>query len=110
MLLAVQHRCVLACGCKCALSCHFFSQKDTAEIVSKAKAPLADIRRYLKATGLIELRHIRKLSSLCAQTYYIKKLTVRLQWFALLEIFCVCAAVSSAPGRLRLHSSAVSAF
>ena len=83
--------------------------------MSKAKAPLADIRRYLKATGLIELRHIRKLSSLCAQTYYIKKLTVRLRWFALLEV-CVCVkfvlrvCVNSAPGQLPLHSSAVSAF
>ena len=45
---------------------------------AEAKAPPADILRYLKATGLIELRYIRKLSSLCAQTYYIRKLTVRL--------------------------------
>ncbi|KAK9831400.1 hypothetical protein WJX81_001243 [Elliptochloris bilobata] len=48
---------------------------DAAETKAKIKAPPADIRRYLKATGLIELRYIRKLSSLCAQTYYIKKLT-----------------------------------
>lgn len=68
-----------------ALNGYLFLQKDTADTMSKTKAPLADIRRYLKATGLIELRHIRKLSSLCAQTYYIKKLTVRLQGFALLE-------------------------
>ncbi len=50
---------------------------DAAQAKSKPKAPPADIRRYLKATGLIELRYIRKLSSLCTQTYLIKKLTVR---------------------------------
>ena len=50
---------------------------DAAQTKSKPKAPPADIRRYLKATGLIELRYIRKLSSLCTQTYLIKKLTVR---------------------------------
>ena len=52
-------------------------QADAAETKGDVKAPPADIRRYLKATGLIELRYIRKLSSLCAQTYYIRKLTVR---------------------------------
>ena len=50
-----------------------------------AKAPPADIRRYLKATGLIELRYIRKLSGLCAQTYYIRKLTVRFCWSSFLQ-------------------------
>jgi len=53
------------------------AQVDAAQTKSKPKAPPADIRRYLKATGLIELRYIRKLSSLCTQTYLIKKLTVR---------------------------------
>jgi hypothetical protein len=41
-----------------------------------AKAPPADIRRYLKATGLMETRYIRMLSSLCAETYYLNKLNV----------------------------------
>lgn len=40
------------------------------------KAPPADIRRYLKATGLMETRYIRMLSSLCAETYYLNKLNV----------------------------------
>ncbi|KAK9906702.1 hypothetical protein WJX75_006470 [Coccomyxa subellipsoidea] len=42
-----------------------------------AKAPPADIRRYLKATGLMETRYIRMLSSLCAETYYLNKLNKR---------------------------------
>ena len=61
-------------------SCRACVQADAAVTKADAKAPPADIRRYLKATGLIELRYMRKLSSLCAQTYYIRKLTVRLCW------------------------------
>ena len=57
-----------------------------------AKAPPAEIRRYLKATGLIELRYIRKLSSLCAQTYYIRKLTVRLCWSGFCGFWQDCPA------------------
>ena len=41
------------------------------------KAPPADIRRYLRATGLMETRYVRMLSSLCAETYYLNKLSVR---------------------------------
>jgi hypothetical protein len=41
------------------------------------KAPPADIRAYLKATGLHETRYVRMLSSLCAETYYLSKLSVR---------------------------------
>ena len=42
-----------------------------------ASPPPADIRRFLRPTGLQEARYIRMLSSLCAQTYYLPKLTVR---------------------------------
>ncbi len=52
-------------------------QVDTAVKRREAvKAPPADIRRYLKATGLMETRYIRMLSSLCAETYYLNKLNV----------------------------------
>ena len=40
------------------------------------KAPTADIRQYLKPTGLMETRYIRMLSSLCNETYYLSKLSV----------------------------------
>ena len=52
-----------------------------AQVSSKqeqpVKAPPADIRAYLKATGLHETRYVRMLSSLCAETYYLTKLNVR---------------------------------
>ena len=73
--------------------CRACVQADAAVTKADAKAPPADIRRYLKATGLIELRYIRKLSSLCAQTYYIRKLTVRLCWR---HFFCRAALLTSA--------------
>jgi len=40
------------------------------------EAPPADIRPYLKPTGLMEIRYIRMLSSLCNETYYLSKLSV----------------------------------
>ncbi|BDA46183.1 probable phospholipase A1 PLIP3, chloroplastic [Coccomyxa sp. Obi] len=53
-------------------------QVDTAVKRREAvKAPPADIGRYLKATGLMETRYIRMLSSLCAETYYLNKLNKR---------------------------------
>lgn len=53
-------------------------QVDTAVKRREAvKAPPADIRRYVKATGLMETRYVRMLSSLCAETYYLNKLNVR---------------------------------
>lgn len=76
-----------------ALSLSCCAQADAAVTKADAKAPPADIRRYLKATGLIELRYIRKLSSLCAQTYFIRKLTVRLCWRT---YFCENALLTSA--------------
>ena len=39
-----------------------------------------DLRRFLRPTGDSETRYIRMLSSLCAQTYYIEKLTSRTLW------------------------------
>jgi hypothetical protein len=44
---------------------------------TKEKKPPADIRRFLKPTGLMETRYIRMLSSLCADTYMLSKLSVR---------------------------------
>lgn len=42
----------------------------------KEKEPAADISKYLRGTGLMETRYVRMVSSLCAQTYYMHKLTV----------------------------------
>ena len=44
----------------------------------KEKEPPADISKYLRGAGLMEMRYVRMVSSLCAQTYYMKKLTVSL--------------------------------
>ena len=49
-----------------------------ADEEAAVKAPPADIRRYLRTTGLMETRYVRMLSSLCAETYYLNKLSVRL--------------------------------
>ncbi len=42
----------------------------------KQKEPAADISKYLRGAGLMETRYVRMVSSLCAQTYYMHKLTV----------------------------------
>jgi hypothetical protein len=42
----------------------------------KQKEPAADISKYLGGAGLMETRYVRMVSSLCAQTYYMHKLTV----------------------------------
>ena len=42
----------------------------------KEKEPPADISKYLRGAGLMEMRYVRMVSSLCAQTYYMHKLTV----------------------------------
>ncbi len=61
------------------------------------KAPPADIRRYLKPTGLMEMRYIRMLSSLCNETYYLSKLSVGIPALPFCLVACLqfyyCAAV-----------------
>ena len=53
------------------------SQAQSAgEKEAAVKAPPADIRQYLKPTGLMETRYIRMLASLCNETYYLSKLSV----------------------------------
>lgn len=42
----------------------------------KEKEPPADISKYLRGVGLLEMRYMRMVSNLCAQTYYMQKLTV----------------------------------
>jgi hypothetical protein len=51
-------------------------QADATTRKRVVKGPPADIRRYLKATGMMETRYIRMLSSLCNETYYLNKLSV----------------------------------
>ena len=51
--------------------------EEASKQVQPVKAPPADIRAYLKATGLHEMRYVRMLSSLCAETYYLSKVSVR---------------------------------
>ncbi|KAL0023962.1 hypothetical protein WJX77_003641 [Trebouxia sp. C0004] len=46
----------------------------------KQKEPAADISKYLRGAGLMETRYVRMVSSLCAQTYYMHKLTKESLW------------------------------
>ncbi len=50
------------------------------------KKALPDIREYIKPAGMMETRYMRLLSSLCAQTYVMHKLTVRL----VERVSCTC--------------------
>ena len=40
------------------------------------KVPPMDISHLLRTTGLMETRYIRQMASMCAQTYYLNKLSV----------------------------------
>jgi hypothetical protein len=40
------------------------------------KKALPDIRHFIKPAGMMETRYVRLLSSLCAQTYVMHKMTV----------------------------------
>ncbi|KAL3137117.1 hypothetical protein ABBQ32_006694 [Trebouxia sp. C0010 RCD-2024] len=46
----------------------------------KEKEPPADISKYLRGAGLLEMRYVRLVSNLCAQTYYMHKLTKESLW------------------------------
>ena len=50
--------------------------KQEAEAAKGARLPPPDISSYLRPAGLMETRYVRLLSSLCAQTYYLSKMTV----------------------------------
>lgn len=43
-------------------------------------AAFPDIRAFLRPVGVMETRYVRALSSLCALTYHLDKLTVRAAW------------------------------
>ena len=45
--------------------------------VKGVRLPPPDISSYLRPAGLMETRYVRLISSLCAQTYYLSKMTVR---------------------------------
>ena len=71
----------------------------------KQKEPAADISKYLRGAGLMETRYVRKVSSLCAQTYYMHKLTVcslkLYKYVAVIAFFgrwsAVCSYLSKVP-------------
>ncbi|KAK9862875.1 hypothetical protein WJX84_009025 [Apatococcus fuscideae] len=42
---------------------------------TSGKAPPKDISHLLRTTGLMETRYIRQMASMCAQTYYLNKLS-----------------------------------
>ena len=51
------------------------------EVQQKAKAdkrkqPPADISKYLRPVGMVEMRYARLMASLCAETYDMDRLTV----------------------------------
>lgn len=48
------------------------------ELAHKAAQQPPDLRSFLQPVGVMEVRYVRMLSSLCGQTYFLQKLTVRL--------------------------------
>ncbi len=64
------------------------------------KAPPADIRRYLKPTGLMEIRYIRMLASLCNETYYLSKLSVSISQ----ALMCRCMVYVQCTGLSKQHA------
>lgn len=50
-------------------------EKREQSVSSQMGADL-DLGPYLKQTGVLELQFVRKLSSLCARTYFLDKVTV----------------------------------
>ena len=58
------------------VACYYSQAQSAGEKEAAVKAPPADIRQYLKPTGLMETRYIRMLASLCNETYYLSKLSV----------------------------------
>ena len=62
------------------ITCCSLQAQSAGEKEAAVKAPPADIRQYLKPTGLMETRYIRMLASLCNETYYLSKLSVSIAW------------------------------
>ena len=71
-------------------------QAEKAQDKAKAKKELpADISKYLRGAGLLEMRYVRMVSNLCAQTYYMHKLTVSQYFFMAASIQTYSAWVLS---------------
>lgn len=51
--------------------------KQEEERTKGDKKALPDIRDFIRPAGMMETRYVRLLSSLCAQTYVMHKMTVR---------------------------------
>lgn len=66
---------------------------------NKKKVP-KDISHLLRTTGLMETRYIRQLASMCSQTYYLNKLSVRI----LTSDIPMHGIMQNAPEFIRLES------
>ena len=58
-------------------TCHSQVAAEDADAPKGGKLPPPDISSFLRPAGLMETRYVRLLSSLCAQTYFMHRLTVR---------------------------------
>ena len=70
----------------------------------KDKEPAADIAKYLRAAGLMETRYVRMVANLCAQTYYMEKLTVRIN--SLRVPFCIDVWLDHSPNAILVENPA----
>ena len=69
-----------------SLTCRIRLQDNDAE---EQKSQLRDISAFLAPTGLAELKFIRRLSTMCSQTYLMSKLTVRTQFLSCAAPACL---------------------
>lgn len=52
---------------------------EAEKVGERSKVSLADVEPYLRTVGIVELKHLRMMSNLCALTYFMDKVTVRRQ-------------------------------
>jgi hypothetical protein len=52
---------------------------EAEKVGERSKVSLADVEPYLRTVGIVELKHLRMMSNLCALTYFMDKVTVRHQ-------------------------------
>ena len=52
---------------------------EAEKVGERSKVSLADVEPYLRSVGIVEVKHLRMLSNLCALTYFMDKVTVRHQ-------------------------------
>jgi hypothetical protein len=53
---------------------------EAEKVGERSKVSLADVEPYLRTVGIVELKHLRMMSNLCALTYFMDKVTETSLW------------------------------